>query len=89
MPWHQAIAVLEDGRVGMATNIGFYFYDETYSRETRRIDTYPLRFRVSGGRLQSISRTKRGAFLLRYWAGRWIRRGLVSVPREWSWRQLV
>ena len=45
MPWHQAIAVLEDGRVGLATNIGFYFYDETYSRETRRIDTYPLRFR--------------------------------------------
>ena len=44
MPWHQAIAKLDDGRLGLATSSGFYFYDDAHSNKGNRIDDYPVEF---------------------------------------------
>ena len=43
IPWHQAVAMLPGGRVGLATGVGFYFFDPSQTSSQPKIDTYPVR----------------------------------------------
>ena len=44
MPWHQAIAHLSDGRIGLATSSGFYFFDDAYREAQDKIASYQPKF---------------------------------------------